>query len=68
MDYIEYRGKKPTAYVADKFGCARITAQIWAQKNGVELVGKTYFWSTEEIDRFGSRPSWGGRNGKKKNQ
>jgi hypothetical protein len=52
--------KKPTSYVVEKFGCNRTTASAWAKTHGVELVGKMYFWSDEDIARFANRPKPGG--------
>jgi hypothetical protein len=56
--------KKPTSYVVAKFGCNRTTASIWAAKNGVELLGRMYFWSEEDIARFAVRPKPGTPPGK----
>jgi hypothetical protein len=61
MDIME---KKPTSYVVAKFGCNRSTAVHWAKANGVELLGKMYFWSEDDIVRFANRPKPGTPPGK----
>jgi hypothetical protein len=64
--YIEYNGKKPTSYIVAKFGCDAYTAQKWAKNNGVEFLGRMYFWSEEDIARFAERPKPGKRAKKDK--
>jgi hypothetical protein len=42
-------------------GCKKITATIWAQKNGVKLVGGIYLWTQEEFETFKNRNKQRGR-------
>jgi hypothetical protein len=57
---IEGMEKKPTSYIVAKFGCDAYTAQKWAKNNGVEFLGRMYFWSEEDIAKFAVRRKPGG--------
>lgn len=55
--YVEKR--KTTTYVAEKNGCNVDTAIKWASKNGVDFIGRMYYWTEEDIAKFENRPKKG---------
>jgi len=59
------------AEVAQTEGCARNTAQKWAQNNNVLYTGGAYFFTGADIERFRQRPKpgrrWPAENARKSN-